>query len=75
MKREIVYLFIIIDVIYFNFKAFLLFEVVINGYLCDEVWIQCVVNDFCLPNLDPDISLCFEKDQKRVRKTESIHVW
>jgi len=74
MKSEVVYLFVIVNVIDFDFKAFLLFKVVIDRDLGYEVWIQSVMNNFCLPDLGPNISLGFKQHQKRIRKTKSISV-
>jgi hypothetical protein len=63
---QVVYLFVVIDIINLNFEAFLLLKVIINCDLGDPLRAQVVVDDFCLPQLHPHGALLLEYQKKRV---------
>ena len=57
---QVVYLFVIIDVINLNFEPFLLFEMIVNCELSDPLWVQVIVDNFCLTYLRPHGALLLE---------------
>jgi len=74
VQSQIVDLLVVVDVVNFNFESLLLLEEVVDCDFCDEVGVERIVYDFSLSNLEPLISLRFEKNKEGIRKTESIRV-
>lgn len=75
MWLQVVYLFFIIYIVNFYFESFLLLEMVIHCDFLNPLGVQSIMDNFSSANFDPHLPLLFEKYQKRIWKTKSIHVW
>ena len=74
VQSQIIDLLIVVNVVNFDFESFLLLEEVVDSDFGDKVRAERIVNDFSLTNLEPLISLCFEKNKEGIRKTECVHI-
>ena len=62
VQVKIVYLFIVVYVINFNFKSFRLLKEIINWDFCNKIGIKIVMDNLSLAYFDPNITLCFKKE-------------
>lgn len=74
MRTQVVDIFVVINVVDFNFELVIFLEVVLNADFGHPLRTQVVMNDFSLADLLPRVAKLLEHKEDRVRLGKSIHV-